>query len=89
MSEQLLVQLLRETAFVTLLVGAPLLIASLVVGLGVSIFQVVTSIQDMTLTFVPRIVAVFVLGIFLLPWMMEKVMSYTLQLFSQFSMYAR
>lgn len=89
MSQQMLIQLIRETIQTTLIMGAPLLAAALVVGLVVSIFQVVTSIQDMTLSFVPRIVAVFVLALLIAPWLMEKMIAFTRHLFEQFHLYAR
>ena len=89
MNDQVLIQLVGETLKVTLAVVAPLLITALVVGLVVSITQVVTSIQDMTISFVPRIVAVFGVGLFLFPWMVERLTTYTTQLLSQFHLYAR
>jgi len=85
----MLIQLISETLKVTLALLAPLLITALVVGLAVSITQVVTSIQDMTLSFVPRIIAVFLAGLFLFPWMVERLTSYTTHLISQFHLYAR
>jgi len=85
----MLIQLVGETLKITLLIVAPILATALVVGLTVSITQVVTSIQDMTLSFVPRIIAVFVVGLFLFPWMVERLTSYTIQLLSQFHLYAR
>ena len=89
MSDQTLIQLVSETLKVTLIVVAPLLITALVVGLVVSITQVVTSIQDMTLSFVPRIIAVFVVGLILFPWMAQRLTTYTTQLITQFHLYAR
>jgi flagellar biosynthetic protein FliQ len=88
-SDQTLIQLVGETLRVTLIVVAPLLITALAVGLVVSITQVVTSIQDMTLSFVPRIIAVFVVGLVLFPWMVERLTTYTTQLITQFHLYAR
>jgi flagellar biosynthetic protein FliQ len=88
-SDQVLIQLVTETLKVTLTIVAPLLITALVVGLTVSITQVVTSIQDMTISFVPRIIAVFAVGLFLFPWMVERLTTYTTQIISQFHLYAR
>jgi flagellar biosynthetic protein FliQ len=88
-NDQVLIQLVTETLKVTLLIVAPLLITALVVGLTVSITQVVTSIQDMTISFVPRIIAVFAVGLFLFPWMVERLTTYTTHLISQFHLYAR
>lgn len=67
--------------------SAPLLLISLIVGLVISIFQTVTSIQEQTLTFVPKIIAVF-LGIILFgSWMMEGIVSFTENLWTNFSLY--
>jgi len=88
-SDQILIQLVTETVKITLLLVTPLLLTALVVGLTVSVTQVVTSIQDMTLSFVPRIIAVFVVGLLLFPWMVERLTSYTTQVISQFHLYAR
>ena len=59
----------REAIFNIIIVSAPLLLISLIVGLIISIFQTVTQIQESTLTFVPKIVGCVILLIFLLPWM--------------------
>lgn len=70
-------------------VSVPLLLISLIVGLIVSIFQTVTSIQEQTLTFVPKIIAIF-LGIILLgPWMLTTLTEYITQLWNNFSLYLR
>lgn len=67
--------------------SAPLLIISLIIGLIVSIFQTVTSIQEQTLTFVPKIIAVF-LGIVLFgSWIMENIVAFAENLWSSFSLY--
>jgi flagellar biosynthetic protein FliQ len=87
MSEQALIQMISETVFLVFLVAAPLLGAALVLGLAVSIFQVVTSIQDMTLTFVPRMVGICLLTLFLMPWIIDRISTFTIRLFSQFSAY--
>ena len=60
MSEIEIIQLVREALFVTLKISAPMLIMSMIVGLVISIFQTTTSIQEQTLTFVPKLVAVFI-----------------------------
>ncbi|HLV01730.1 MAG TPA: flagellar biosynthesis protein FliQ [Acidobacteriota bacterium] len=89
MSQQALVDLVTNTVEVTLIMAGPLLAVALVVGLMISIFQVVTSIQDLTLSFVPRIIAVFLIALILFPWMMDQAMTFTIQLFSEFRMYAQ
>ncbi len=72
-----------------LLVAAPMLIAGLVVGVLISIFQTATSIQDQTLTFIPKIVAVLVVLLIALPWMMQLMTDFTARLFSQLHLYVR
>jgi len=85
----LVIGLAGEAVKVTLLLSAPMLIVGLAVGLIVSIFQAVTQIQEMTLTFVPKIVAVMVALIIALPWMINLIVTYTQNLFSNIPMYIR
>lgn len=65
----------------------PVLLVSLIIGLVVSIFQTVTSIQEQTLTFVPKIICVFVALILFGPWMMNSMVEYMVELWSSFSVY--
>lgn len=67
---------------VALLLSMPILIISLIAGLMVSVFQAVTQIQEMTLTFIPKIIAVAISLIFLAPWMTKLIVNYTTQLYS-------
>ena len=77
----------KEMLFVIIKVSAPLLLISLVVGLIISIFQTVTSIQEQTLTFVPKIIAVF-LGIMLIgSWMLNSLTDFMTELWRNFSLY--
>jgi flagellar biosynthetic protein FliQ len=78
-----------ETVRVALLISAPLLIIGMVVGLVVSIFQAVTPIQEVTLVFVPKIIAVLLAMLFVLPWMMNVMVTYTQNLFHNIPMYIR
>ena len=87
MNQAMILKLAKDTMQITLLVSGPLLITALVVGLVVSITQVVTSIQDITMSFVPRIIAVLVVFLLALPWMMNVLLSFTTQLFSQLGRY--
>ena len=64
-----------------------MLLVSLIIGLLVSIFQTVTSIQEQTLTFVPKIIGVFVTLILLGPWIMNTLVEFMTQLWSNFSLY--
>jgi flagellar biosynthetic protein FliQ len=81
MTPELVVQLARRAFEVTLFLSAPLLLFSLVVGLFISIFQTVTSINEATLTFVPKIVAVMVAIIIFFPWMMSYMSDFTREIF--------
>ena len=79
----------RDAIWVIIQVSLPLLLISLVVGLIVSIFQTVTSIQEQTLTFVPKIIAVF-LGMMLLGgWMLENLTGFMTELWNNFGLYLR
>lgn len=74
--------IMGEAIKITLIVGAPMLVVGLLVGLAISVFSAVTQIQEMTLTFVPKIVAVFLALMFTLPWIIEKLTTYTTNLFA-------
>jgi flagellar biosynthesis protein FliQ len=78
-----------EAIKVTLLLSAPMLLAGLLVGLLVSIFQSVTSINEMTLTFIPKMLAVAVALIFFFPWMMQTLVAFTEQMFMGMNQYIR
>ena len=75
--------------YLILKVSLPILLVSLIVGLAISIFQTVTSIQEQTLTFVPKIVCVFLALMLLGPWMMQELVEYTTMLWADFSLYIR
>ena len=75
--------------FLVIKVSAPLLLVSLIVGLVISIFQTVTSIQEQTLTFVPKIVAVFLTMILVGNWMLNQLTNFITDLWSNFSVYIR
>ncbi|MDD3295116.1 MAG: flagellar biosynthesis protein FliQ [Geobacteraceae bacterium] len=82
MTPELVVQLARRSFEVCLLLAAPLLIFSLAVGLVISIFQAVTSINEATLAFVPKIVAVMVAMVIFFPWMMSYMSDFTREIFA-------
>ena len=75
----------RETLFVVAYVCAPVLGIALVVGLAVGIFQAITSIQEMTLTFIPKILAVGIVLLILTNWFLDLLVSYTELIFSEIS----
>ena len=79
-----------QTAIYTIIkCGAPLLLVSLSVGLLVSIFQTVTSIQEQTLTFIPKILSIFLTLIILGHWIMNNMVEYMVELWSNFGLYIR
>ena len=89
MSQDMILKLAKDTLQVTLMISGPLLLISLVVGILVSIAQVVTSIQDMTLSFVPRIIAVFLTFLFVFPWVMNTMLAFTAQLYGHLERFVR
>lgn len=87
MSQGQVLDIARDAIYTIIICGAPLLLISLVVGLTISIFQTVTSIQEQTLTFVPKILAVFT-GLMLLgSWILTTLMEFIERLWSDFSIY--
>ena len=80
MSHALVTDLARNALMVALLVAAPMLVVAIAVGLLVSVFQTVTQIQEQTLSFVPKLVAVAVVFLVALPWIMQLMVQYTTQL---------
>ncbi len=74
------ITLIQNAVTLTLLLSAPVLLVAMLVGLLISLFQAVTQIQEMTLTFVPKIVAVFATLLFLSSWMITKLVDYTHEL---------
>lgn len=87
MSPDQAVELARKTLDITLLICAPILIFATVIGLVVSILQVVTSIQDTTVSTVPRLAAVAISAFFLAPWMFHEMVAFTLRLLADFHPY--
>ena len=77
----------RNAIFNIIILAAPLLLVSLLVGLIISIFQTVTSIQEQTLTFVPKILAVFITLMLAGSWMMNTMIEFVQELWSNFSYY--
>lgn len=89
MTPELVVQLARRSFEATLLLAAPLLIFSLVVGLLISVFQAITSINEATLAFAPKIVAVMIAMIIFFPWMMTYMSDFTREIYSFIAMMRR
>ncbi len=76
-------ELLRETLWIAILVVSPILLAAMVIGLAISVVQSATQINEMTLTFVPKIVTVLGLFALLFPWMMRTIMNFGTHIFQQ------
>ncbi|MBI5408349.1 MAG: flagellar biosynthesis protein FliQ [Nitrospirae bacterium] len=79
----------EEVFKTTLLLAGPPLLVGLVVGVLVGFFQTITQIQEFTLTFVPKMLAVFICLFLLMPWMSNKLMSFTTNLIQQIPSYIR
>ena len=77
----------RDAIYTIVIVSAPLLLVALIVGLIISIFQTVTSIQEQTLTFVPKIISVFLVMILAGSWMLNVLLEFIIELWSNFSYY--
>jgi flagellar biosynthesis protein FliQ len=75
-------ELIRNTLLLALMISAPMLVIGLCVGIFVSLLQAVTQIQEQTLSFVPKIIAMVVAAITLMPWMSHQLMIYAAEMFS-------
>jgi flagellar biosynthetic protein FliQ len=89
MTPEAAVAVIRQALLTTLWTVAPLLLVGVVVGVFFNIIQVATSLQDSAFSTVPRLVAFLAAFLVLLPWMLNKLMGYTITLLSDFSRYAR
>ncbi|MCM1498952.1 MAG: flagellar biosynthesis protein FliQ [Clostridium sp.] len=89
MTTELVIDIAREALWLIIKSAAPLLLVSLVVGLLISIFQTVTSIQEQTLTFVPKILSIFIMLILCGGWIMDNIVTFMERLFENFSTYVR
>jgi flagellar biosynthetic protein FliQ len=83
MNETDVLEISRQTFFVILQAGGPVMLAGLVIGLIIAIFQTLTSIQEMTLTFVPKIIIIFGAIIVFMPFMMNVIIEFTRVLFDR------
>jgi flagellar biosynthetic protein FliQ len=89
MTQQMVIDLAQRALQLIVLLCAPVLLTGMAAGLAVSLFQAVTSIQEMTLTFVPKLVAVFVTLLVCLPWMMDLAVRFATELFGGLGQFAR
>ena len=81
MTQALALELARDALIQALLLGGPLLLVAVVVSVAVSLIQAVTQIQDQTLSFVPKLFAIGAAMVFGLSWMLQTLVSYTLEIF--------
>lgn len=82
MTDELVVDICRRAVQVTLMVSGPMLLAGMIIGLLVSIFQATTQINEQTLTFIPKIVAVFITLLIMTPWMIHTMATFTIGIMS-------
>jgi flagellar biosynthetic protein FliQ len=89
MTPEFVVNFAKDALSLTILVAMPMLGLGLLVGLTVSVFQATTSIQEMTLTFVPKILAVLLGLLYFAPWMLDKLVTFTTSVFQNIPLYIR
>ena len=89
MDSEVVMALGKDAIMVTLLLAAPLMIVGLAVGLAVGIFQTVTSIQESTLAYIPKMIAVFVALLVAMPWLLQTAVGYTARLFGNLHTFIR
>ena len=89
MTEEFIIDFAMKSIKTTLMLSAPMLGFGLVTGLVVSIFQAVTSIQELTLTFIPKILAVFLSLVLFFPWLFKIILSFTSNILINFPSYIR
>lgn len=89
MNQNIIIDITRQTLWLIIKVSAPILLVSLVVGLVISILQTVTSIQEQTLTFVPKFLAIFLVIMLFGGWIMTEIRDFTVELMNNISYYIR
>lgn len=82
MTEQMIIQIVRDAFYYVVIVCGPLLLVSLIIGLIISIFQAATTISEQTLTFVPKLIGVFLVTALLMPFMIGTIKTFTIELFT-------
>ena len=89
MTPETVVQIIRQALMTTFWLAAPLLAVGFIAGLVISLVQIATSMQDNAFSTIPRLLAFLAGLLFLLPWMVQRTMSYTIALFGDLARYAR
>jgi flagellar biosynthesis protein FliQ len=82
MTAEQAVELTRSAVGLTLMLGAPIMLMAVIVGLTISVLQAVTQLQDQTLSFVPKIIAMALAGLFVFPWMLHQMVEFAANVFS-------
>ncbi|MBX3379208.1 MAG: flagellar biosynthetic protein FliQ [Phycisphaeraceae bacterium] len=82
MIDESMLEMVRQSLVITLKIAAPVLLAGIVIGLFISLIQAVTSIQDQTLSLVPKIVVMVIVAALLLPWILGRLAEYAVEIFS-------
>jgi flagellar biosynthetic protein FliQ len=85
MTEEMVITIVRDAFYNVILVVGPVLLVSLVVGLMIAIFQAATSISEQTLTFVPKLIAVFLVIVIMLPYMISTIKTFTREIMNMIS----
>lgn len=89
MTDQMIITVGQEALKTAAMVGGPILIAALVVGIAVSVFQAVTQINEATLTFIPKVIVIGLILVIAGPWMLDTMNRFTIQLFENITTYVR
>lgn len=89
MSEMMIMTIVKKALMAGIMVAGPILMISLIVGLIISIFQATTQIQEQTLTFVPKLITIILVLVICGPWMLNKLVLLTTELFSMISTITR
>jgi flagellar biosynthetic protein FliQ len=84
MNEEMVIGIGQEALKVTFLLAAPLLVVAMVVGIAVSLLQAITQINEATLSFIPKIVAIAIVLLLAAPWMLDTLSNYTSEIFTTF-----
>lgn len=89
MTEELILKLGQDALRTTAMIAAPMLMGALVIGLIISILQAVTQINEATLTFIPKMIVIFVVVIIAGPWMLDVMSHYTIELYQNIATFVR
>ncbi|MBC7384558.1 MAG: flagellar biosynthesis protein FliQ [Cryobacterium sp.] len=89
MTEDLVMQISGETLKTMALIAGPMLIAAMVIGVIISVLQAITQINEATLTFIPKMVAIILVLVIMAPWMLEVLSNYSTEIFGNFAEWVR